>query len=678
MPPIQNLARRTFADGDFRFFCENYFPHLFHKAWSQDHLRVIAKIERVVKNHETLAIAMPRGSGKTSLCQVSVVWAIVTGQHKFVMLVDATEKRALKSLANIKAHLSLSEKLLEDYPEAVYPIRCLEGESRRCAGQRYYGIQTLIDWGKDELVMPTVPGSRCSGSIIQVAGLTGHVRGALYVRSDGTQVRPSLAVCDDPQTDETARSVLQTAERLSIINGAIRGLAGPGLRTAIIVPCTVIQANDLADQLLSRQDNPDWHGERTKLLYNFSTNAKLWAQYAQVRHDSLQADGDGHEATDFYAARRSTCGASLDKPRECVRCKRAGECMDAGALIAWPARYDVDELSALQHAMNLKLKNPAMFAAEYQNEPLPKDHLDEELPTAEYIAAKVNGEQRGLVPMAASQLTMFIDVHDKLLYWMVCAWARDFTGYIMDYGTFPEQRRAMFSLKEAKSTLGRHFPGMGREGAIHAGLDALTDEYLGREFIRTDGQLLQIGKCLIDSGYVPDVVFSSVRKTSRLSVLTPSKGVGIGPDAKPFSQYIRKPGEQYGLHWRIPSIRGTREIPTVNIDVNYWKTFAMDRLATAQGDPGSMTLFGAKGTDHRLVADHLTAEGRERTTGRNRVVYVWKTKPTVSDNHWFDCLVGCTTAAQMLGCVLPGLESEPSRGMDRKKVKLSDLQRRTG
>ena len=31
----------------------------------------------MVRHRETLAVAMPRGSGKTMLCQVAVVWAII-------------------------------------------------------------------------------------------------------------------------------------------------------------------------------------------------------------------------------------------------------------------------------------------------------------------------------------------------------------------------------------------------------------------------------------------------------------------------------------------------------------------------------------------------------------------------------------------------------------------------
>jgi len=37
--------------------------HLFTLDWSADRLRVIGEVERLVRDHETLAVAMPRGSG---------------------------------------------------------------------------------------------------------------------------------------------------------------------------------------------------------------------------------------------------------------------------------------------------------------------------------------------------------------------------------------------------------------------------------------------------------------------------------------------------------------------------------------------------------------------------------------------------------------------------------------
>ena len=46
------------------------------------------------------------------------------------------------------------------------------------------------------------------------------------------------------------------------------------------------------------------------------------------------------------------------------------------------------------------------------------------------------------MPLAATRVTAFIDVHDKLLFYCVCAWEEDFTGYVIDYGTFPDQSLA--------------------------------------------------------------------------------------------------------------------------------------------------------------------------------------------------------------------------------------------
>ena len=60
--------------------------------------------------------------------------------------------------------------------------------------------------------------------------------------------------------------------------------------------------------------------------------------------------------------------------------------MDAGAVAAWPERFNPDELSAVQHAMDLRLQDEAAFWAEYQNEPLPADEGDSSMLTADAVA----------------------------------------------------------------------------------------------------------------------------------------------------------------------------------------------------------------------------------------------------------------------------------------------------
>jgi len=74
------------------------------------------------------------------------------------------------------------------------------------------------------------------------------------VGSVGRTVRPTLVVIDDPQTDESARSLSQCATRESILAGAILGLAGPGKKISGIMPCTVIRPGDMADNILSREN----------------------------------------------------------------------------------------------------------------------------------------------------------------------------------------------------------------------------------------------------------------------------------------------------------------------------------------------------------------------------------------------------------------------------------------
>jgi hypothetical protein len=111
------------------------------------------------------------------------------------------------------------------------------------------------------------------------------------------------------------------------------------------------------------------------------------------------------------------------------------------------------------------------------------------------------------------------------------------------------------------------------------------------------------------------------------------------------------------------------------VDTNYWKTFVHARLAVAMGDPGCMSLFGHDQKAHRLLADHLTAEYRVRTSAQNRIVDEWKLRTTRPDNHWLDCLVGCAVAASVQGATLPSVGEKPVGRKER--IKLSALQKKT-
>ncbi|MCX7427251.1 MAG: hypothetical protein NTW96_16685, partial [Planctomycetia bacterium] len=172
LPAVVHPERKVQAERDFRFFCESYLPFTFHLPWSPDHLKVIAKIEQAVLHGGLFAMAMPRGSGKTSICECACVWAVLFGHREFVCLVGSDEGHAMDMLESIKTELDGNELLLDDFPEVCFPVQCLDGIANRCGGQLFKGERTHIGWTAREVVLPTIPGSNASGAIIKVAGIT--------------------------------------------------------------------------------------------------------------------------------------------------------------------------------------------------------------------------------------------------------------------------------------------------------------------------------------------------------------------------------------------------------------------------------------------------------------------------------------------------------------------------
>ena len=71
---------------------------------------------------------MPRGSGKSSLCEVAGIWSQLYGHREFLVLIGATEGAAVEMMDSIKTELETNEYLFADFPEVCYPIRQLDGK----------------------------------------------------------------------------------------------------------------------------------------------------------------------------------------------------------------------------------------------------------------------------------------------------------------------------------------------------------------------------------------------------------------------------------------------------------------------------------------------------------------------------------------------------------------------
>lgn len=649
LPPCSDPDLRDRTRHSLRLFLEEALTESFPIAWSPDHLLVIETIERTLLEGGQFALGMPRGSGKTTIAEGAILWAALHELRTYIMLIGANQTKAEDSLTRIKTRLASSDRLLALWPEVCYPVRALEGLPNRAKGQLYHGEPTQLLWGgKRRIVLPAIEGR--GPVVIDCAGLKTAVRGAQVVTPAGETLRPQGALLDDPQTRESARSSEQTTARLDLINGDLMGLAGPGKTLAVVGTMTVIEAGDVADQLLNPEIYPNWHGRRLKLLDALPTRMDLWLEYQELRREALLRDQPPTAAYEFYRTHQAE--------------------MDAGSVASWPQRKLPSELSAIQHAMHLLFDlGEAAFHAEYQNTVwLPSD--DETL-DAEAIAEKVHHLPRGHCPDEVETITAFVDVHKRVLYWMVVGWKSDFTGFVLDYGTYPKQAQRVFTERNVVSTLQKmaaQQEGVERdetgqvteEAAVYLGLRSLLADLIGRRFPRGDGTELAIQRLLVDGGYNMSVVVKALQETDGAANLAHySFGRTIGPDECPISRYHVRPGETPSTEeWVLKLPAKGQRIKHVIFDANHWKTQLLRRLNTPLGSAGCLSIFGLRGERHALLARHLDAERRVKQRGE-REVDVWEKKPSETQNHWLDCAVGCMVAASLLGIRAIGRQHKP-------------------
>jgi hypothetical protein len=345
--------------------------------------------------------------------------------------------------------------------------------------------------------------------------------------------------------------------------------------------------------------------------------------------------------------------------------------MDQGGQAAWEARFEPGEGSALEHAMRLKLKiGEEAFMAEYQNEPLDPAKLDVSILDPVKIANRTGGFPRGMAPPEVEKLTCFIDCGQLLLWWVMAGWSEDFGCSILDYGQWPEQRSRIFLARQASPTLEQVYPG-GVEATVFAGLRDLVGRLISREWTRSDGATLPISRILIDSGWQDSTVRLFIRQHLRRDILTPSKGIGIGPAQAAIADYRKRPGEKPGDGW-ILGPAGADKLRLLRFDANIWKSRVAGMLTRPMGQRGGVSLFGDRPVEHELLAMHLSSEYPTAVEAKGRTVNVW-TRRADQDNHLWDALIGAAVAASLEG-ISPLSALGAPRERSRTRVSFAALQ----
>lgn len=585
----------------------------------------------------------------TTRAECLALWALLYAHRRFVVCIGATATASIELFKSLIGEIETNDLLAADFPEVCHPIRALDSQSIRAKGQHINGRATRIELSASGLVFPSVLHAETeqpystSGSVVRCVSITGRIRGMKHtVAYTGEVLRPDFVIIDDPQTDRSANSPRQVEARERAIQGSVLGLAGPQTDITAVMPCTVIRSDDLADRFLDREKRPEWQGVRTPMLESFPENMALWEEYAEIQANSFREGRGGVEATEFYKANRAA--------------------MDKGAKATWEERYNPrKELSAVQSAMNLYIRNPRSFAAEYQNAPLIESNESGKLACeAKELSTRLDKLEPRSIPRSTEFLTCGVDIQQNMIYYCITAWCADFGGSVVEYGTLPRQPVPYFTRSDPPKKLADAYPGLTIGPQVFRALEDLRDHVLAIPFKRdgsdVDGKgfdLIKPEYTLIDSNW--NLTTDAVHEFCKLneSSFLPSIGKGIDESMLPMDSWSKKKGERIGAGWRVRNATiGTGRGRHCLYDTNYWKSRVAERLTAPLGAGNCLMLPGSRGVVHQLFIDHLCSEFSVPTSGRGRTVNKWQLYAKGQDNDYFDALVMSAVAASIRGLQL--------------------------
>jgi hypothetical protein len=648
-----NPERRAACEFDPLLFGKTYFKEDFYLPFSEQHKVEAHKLQQAVVKKAWFANADRRGGGKSTRARMFCVWGVAYGHVIYPILITATGKSAERNRDAIIKKLMYSQELREDFPELCLPFLFCRGKGQAANHMLWKGQPAECKAAADKLVIPQtdLPYSRCTQSVLQFTSMMGEIRGNSHTLPSGGTVRPDLGVCDDPQTRLTARSRSETDSLEETVKSDIAYMNGPDKRIGMIVPCTVIYKNDLADRLLDRKLNPQFHGERTKFMIAFPTNMDWWNRYGDLRAELQMNDYEEDEID-----RR--CNEMYLKEKDIA---------NAGAKVSWDYAFTDNEVSAIQHGMNRWLASPSAFQAEYQNEPTGECKNDTIILDPKVVCRRYSEFDKEVVPDWAHYVVMSIDISEKVLWWEISAFAHDMTSSTISYGTFPDQKRRYITLETIQETQQEFWTlhekqAVGIGAATKMSLDAMVRIVTENKWKTASGREISIGAIIIDLGYEPSRqnVYDLAKRPELKTLVFPSKGLGTTPDrphgwspaTKP------KPGEKRGHHWRITPMDEGRQL---QIETNAWKTIAAECFATPIGDPGAATVFRTdKVSTHEMWADQICIEVPDkRSSEKTGITMVVWDNPGHPDNHFWDCKVMSFVGASMLGASRIGHKESP-------------------
>jgi hypothetical protein len=236
IPLVVDPARKERCRHDLRAFCKTYFPDRFRLPFVGKRERIAAAFEIAMEGQQVALAAVDRACGATSISDAAALWLALYGHSFYTLVVKDCRMESEIAIGTAVSDLAFNDLLLEDFPEAAYPIRSLEGIRQRAASQICEGRKTAISLAHTWIRLPKIPGAASSGAHVESMSVTGAFAG--LIREAGPNLectRPTFVIVDDPFSEESLRSPALFKSRRETLSKVVPSLGGVGRKIPVVM-----------------------------------------------------------------------------------------------------------------------------------------------------------------------------------------------------------------------------------------------------------------------------------------------------------------------------------------------------------------------------------------------------------------------------------------------------------
>ncbi len=608
-------------------FLKYYFEDRFFRPYSDDQREAIKIIEHAATYGGDEIVAAPRGEWKTETTKGMIIYIMLKRLQSFPVVIGKNATQSVALYSDIKHQFENNARLAADFPEICTPVRHLGGSAQKGSRQTCNGRRTRIEWKADFCLFPQVDCVYCTGKGCKKCDDTGEApynKLALAYRSLDSAIRginiqgrrPTFALIDDPETEESARSDYQIKVRTRLIDNDIGGLAGSGERLTRMILGTVQNQKCIVNKKLK-----EWGGKRYKGVKAWPHRLDLWEQFIDLyRAEKETGEKEHTESYDFVVKHFKAMhrGANVASP-DCITKKTRAD----GRLMFQSRLHFV--------YCEWADKGREFVMCEIQNDPTADDSVIASGITATIVASRKSGLRQFDLPADTEIVSVGFDVGKYACHWAAAAWSKRAAGSVFDYGIQEVQDHVR---DDPKAT----------EVAIFNALCTWRDDVM--QWPRVPDIVL------VDSGTFTEAVYQFIRE-SDLPFMA-AKGTGETKFRHGEASNTRLVGE----HW-FASYLLEKYIWLYNLDTDHWKTWMHNRwLASAfdenqQRRAGSLANFISDDPRrHHSFDRHIVSEEKvEQWIEGKGLRRIWL--KTNRNNHWLDAAYMMCAGACMKGIRIP-------------------------